>query len=45
MTRAGVETVLARFGTGSSEGGTPQASLIDVKGTLYGTAYGYGKGT
>jgi uncharacterized repeat protein (TIGR03803 family) len=38
ITLAGTETVLHRFGTGS-DGIDPQAGLINVDGTLYGTTY------
>lgn len=44
VTRAGVEKVLATFGTGNG-GGTPVTSLINYKGTLYGTASRGGQGT
>ena len=48
----GTETVLHSFGNGT-DGANPSASLIDVKGTLYGTTstgggtgcHGYGCGT
>ncbi|MFY9631889.1 MAG: choice-of-anchor tandem repeat GloVer-containing protein [Candidatus Cybelea sp.] len=38
ITTAGLEKVLHRFG-GGSDGVSPFASLISVKGTLYGTTY------
>jgi uncharacterized repeat protein (TIGR03803 family) len=43
----GTEHVLYSFGGGASDGSEPHASLIDVKGTLYGTTefggtYGWG---
>lgn len=41
ITTSGTETVLHRFG-GVPDGQNPQASLIDVKGTLYGTTYSGG---
>lgn len=44
----GNETVLHRFMGGKTDGANPTASLIDVKGTLYGTTSDggtYGKGT
>jgi len=44
---SGTEKVLHAF-TGGSDGANPEASLIDVNGTLYGTTYGggvYGNGT
>ncbi len=47
ITMNGTEKVLHSFGRGS-DGSTPQASLIDVKGTLYGTTSSggtYGDGT
>jgi uncharacterized repeat protein (TIGR03803 family) len=47
VTTTGTLQVLHTFGTGT-DGSNPNASLIDVKGTFYGTtAYGgtYGKGT
>jgi len=37
MTTAGVETVLHSFGARRSDGAHPQAGLIEVNGTLYGT--------
>jgi uncharacterized repeat protein (TIGR03803 family) len=37
MTTGGVETVLHSFGPRHSDGAHPQAGLIDVNGTLYGT--------
>ena len=40
----GAETVLHSFGSGS-DGFSPAANLIDVKGTLYGTAFGGGNGS
>ena len=46
ITTAGTETVLHSFGVGS-DGANPEADLIDVGGTLYGTTYSgaYGFGT
>ncbi|MGB8909654.1 MAG: choice-of-anchor tandem repeat GloVer-containing protein [Candidatus Cybelea sp.] len=47
ITPSGTEKMLHSFG-GGSDGSTPQASLIDVKGTLYGTTSSggtYGDGT
>jgi uncharacterized repeat protein (TIGR03803 family) len=45
VTSSGTETVLHSFG-GSGDGGDPEAGLIDVDGTLYGTtnAGGYSSG-
>ncbi|HTT84302.1 MAG TPA: choice-of-anchor tandem repeat GloVer-containing protein [Rhizomicrobium sp.] len=46
--KTGAETVLYSFGSSGTDGYFPVASLIDVKGTLYGTTeYGgtYGDGT
>ncbi|MGP8101314.1 MAG: choice-of-anchor tandem repeat GloVer-containing protein [Candidatus Cybelea sp.] len=45
ITAQGVERILYRFATqgGSSDAAVPDAGLIDVKGTLYGTTY-YGGG-
>jgi uncharacterized repeat protein (TIGR03803 family) len=37
ITTAGAETVLYSFGARHSDGAHPQAGLIDVNGTLYGT--------
>jgi uncharacterized repeat protein (TIGR03803 family) len=48
ITTAGAAHVLYSFGSGSDDGSVPYASLINVKGTLYGTAVGggtYGDGT
>lgn len=42
VTRAGVKKVLHSFN--GTDGGYPQAGLINVKGTLYGTAYEGGQG-
>jgi uncharacterized repeat protein (TIGR03803 family) len=42
MTTKGVETVLHRF-AGGSDGELPQAKVIDVKGTLYGTTSSGGR--
>jgi len=47
ITTSGTETVLNSFGTGSGDGSYPDAGLLNVKGTLYGTtssggAYAYG---
>jgi uncharacterized repeat protein (TIGR03803 family) len=41
VTPAGVESVIYSF-QGGSDGATPNSSLINVKGTLYGTTYGGG---
>ena len=38
LTTSGAITVLHDF-TGGSDGGNPQAGLVDVHGTLYGTTY------
>jgi len=43
ITPAGAETVLYRF-AGGSDGMSPAASLINIKGTLYGTTAGGGDG-
>jgi uncharacterized repeat protein (TIGR03803 family) len=46
--KTGAQRVLHSFGSGSSDGQSPYAGLIDVNGTLYGTTYGggaYGDGT
>lgn len=41
----GTEKVLHSFGSGSSDGNTPTAGLIDVDGTLYGTTvHDFGSG-
>jgi uncharacterized repeat protein (TIGR03803 family) len=37
VTTSGKEAVLYRFKGGSNDGGTPEAGLLNVKGTLYGT--------
>jgi uncharacterized repeat protein (TIGR03803 family) len=37
--RSGTETVLYSFGSGSGDGEWPEAGLLDVRGTLYGTTY------
>jgi uncharacterized repeat protein (TIGR03803 family) len=37
ITTSGKETVLHSFGAGSGDGALPQAGLINVNGTLYGT--------
>ena len=42
ITTSGKETVLHRFAGGSGDGENPSASLVDVKGTLYGTTLGGG---
>jgi len=42
ITTSGKETVLHSFGTNAGDGESPWASLINVKGTLYGTAGGGG---
>jgi uncharacterized repeat protein (TIGR03803 family) len=40
LTPSGTETVLYSFkGSGSGDGNLPTMSLVDVKGTLYGTTY------
>lgn len=43
ITPSGKEKVIYAF-KGGSDGDDPQAGLIDVKGTLYGTTYGGGNG-
>jgi uncharacterized repeat protein (TIGR03803 family) len=48
ITTSGKETVLHAFGASSDDGGHPQAGLVNVNGTLYGTTYGggaHGSGT
>jgi uncharacterized repeat protein (TIGR03803 family) len=54
ITTSGKETVLHRFGGPPGDGAVPYASLLNVKGTLYGTTYyggsrsggsGFGYGT
>jgi uncharacterized repeat protein (TIGR03803 family) len=42
ITPSGAETVLYNFGSGSEDGAGPQASLINLKGTLYGSTSGGG---
>jgi uncharacterized repeat protein (TIGR03803 family) len=44
ITTGGVEKILYRFAPkgGSSDASSPEAGLIDVKGTLYGTTWGGG---
>jgi len=47
ITTSGAETVIHNFGGGSVDGENPDAGLISIKGTLYGTTYfgganGYG---
>ena len=42
ITTSGVETVLRSFKGGSGDGSKPYATLINVKGTLYGTTTGGG---
>lgn len=42
ITPSGKETVLYSFKGGTADGVAPRAGLIDVKGTLYGTAEGGG---
>jgi uncharacterized repeat protein (TIGR03803 family) len=42
ITTAGKETVLHRFGGSPDDGSRPQAALINVSGTLYGTTDGGG---
>jgi uncharacterized repeat protein (TIGR03803 family) len=47
LTKSGAETVLYSFGSGT-DGHSPQGSLLDVRGTLYGTTSSggtYDKGT
>ena len=39
---SGKETVLHNFGGGSRDGALPQAGLININGTLYGTTTGGG---
>jgi uncharacterized repeat protein (TIGR03803 family) len=39
VSTSGKEKVLHSFGTSSDDGRYPQAGLLDVKGTLYGTTY------
>lgn len=43
ITTGGVEKVLHSFRGAPDDGGFPEASLIDVGGTLYGTTFGGGK--
>jgi uncharacterized repeat protein (TIGR03803 family) len=44
MTTSGAETIVHNFGPyGSGDGASPDAGLINVKGTLYGTTSGGGK--
>ncbi len=45
ITPSGTETVLYSFKGGTGDGGNPAGSLIDVKGTLYGTTIYGGSGT
>lgn len=45
ITAAGAETVLHSFAGGTSDGAFPEAALIDVGGTLYGTTVAGGSGT
>lgn len=45
VTPTGTERVVHSFAGGSSDGEAPDAPLVDVKGTLYGTAYGGGTDT
>ena len=48
LTTSGTETLLHTFLNGSSDGGNPDAALVDVNGTLYGTTESggaYGGGT
>jgi uncharacterized repeat protein (TIGR03803 family) len=40
VTTAGAETVLYRFGESGGSANSPSHSLVDVNGTLYGTAAG-----
>jgi uncharacterized repeat protein (TIGR03803 family) len=44
ITTAGVEKVVYRFAGGASDGASPQAGLVKVKGALYGTTF-YGGGS
>jgi len=44
ITTAGAEKVLYSFKSGSGDGANPEASLIDVSGTLYGTTLWGGDG-
>jgi uncharacterized repeat protein (TIGR03803 family) len=45
ITTSGKENVIYNFAGGSSDGAYPQANLIDVNGTLYGTTDAGGAGT
>ncbi len=50
VTPSGTETVLQSFDGYSYDGAVPQAALLDMRGTLYGTtrgggSYSYGEGT
>jgi uncharacterized repeat protein (TIGR03803 family) len=48
ITPSGMETVLYSFKGGMSDGGVPEAGLLNVNGTMYGTTYNgglYGGGT
>jgi len=45
ITPSGTETVLYTFKGGSGDGGNPAGTLIDVKGTLYGTTIYGGSGS
>lgn len=42
ITTSGTETVLYSFKGGETDGETPEAGLIDINGTLYGTTVGGG---
>jgi uncharacterized repeat protein (TIGR03803 family) len=44
ITTAGAETVLHSFAGSPGDGKQPEAGLLDVKGTLYGTTYEGGSG-
>ena len=44
ITTAGKYHLLYSFGTNENDGGNPMSDLIDVQGTLYGTASGGGSG-
>jgi uncharacterized repeat protein (TIGR03803 family) len=44
ITTAGKYHLLYSFGTNQDDGGNPMSDLIDVQGTLYGTASGGGSG-
>jgi uncharacterized repeat protein (TIGR03803 family) len=42
VTPSGQETILHNFGTGKSDGCSPQGGLVALHGTLYGTTVGWG---